>query len=912
MYHGPTDKMASDFPEDGSPVVRSRALVTLDTLVAGAKSASLGYVRMGPANHHGNYFDVEYLPTGTDGESLRSEIIGSHPLCSLCFKPRVSECVGHRIGLILPFYMIQPQFADMFIKFLNAICLNVLFDSAGLYKLDGCGRPRGVPKKGSLAVRLSSSGNECKTCHAARAGTAKSAKFVHGEYGGLAYIRGNRNVPISLSGVMDYLSKPGTRDNMLESGQIYRMNVDIRTMVTNKLYIAPSQLRPTRQGRRDFETDTYLDIANHCATVPYPQGASLPDSINTSVHIRQYAQIYTLISQLMTSKPKNPDCETLFHKLPGKHGYIRQHVTGGYTSNVGRAVVAPSEGNFGEFLISRYFQSLTTAEVVNRYTIERLRTLAAEGLVSWVRDGRTGEDRKYDPGLEIHLGDTVWRHLMTGDITVANRQPTLHRLSLMAHNIRFVMQAVVKLHGEETTPYNADFDGDEMNMEPATSEVTSFELRILAHAVNNIMGPGAPAMAPVFHNLAIMMILSIRVDDIVPCPEDYLSAYTQSQDLHKRLASYGARRQALRNKGIIPNGSDALIATYRDVCSLLFPEDFSYPSRGIRIINGVLVSGEFVKSNIGLSPGSITHMLSYYSSKRAALFINDVARICNVYMLSTPVSFNPAHMIQEDDYYAKIAALATSTRKQLEAALQMKAGTRSVIEREQIERRIVLLAAAPLGHIMKTIGQTKPRGEATIRALKARGAGTDEIDSAKQTIVRERVQNIFEIMFLSGCRGSTRSAMQMSMTLGAQYTGTERTDASRLPWVRNLKAARAPDGRPKQTILANGIIESSFMNGLTPEQYAVHASPVRYQVVKGKLEVSGSGYKGKQMSAIYGQFRTDLDLATVTGTMVISMSLGGFLNPTALVVGKVHGHGYASFVDPATLVASVNYNLQHS
>ena len=59
---------------------------------------------------------------------------------------------------------------------------------------------------------------------------------------------------------------------------------------------------------------------------------------------------------------------------------------------------------------------------------------------------------------------TVERHIVDGDFVVFNRQPTLHRMSMMGHKIKILPYSSFRLNLSVTTPYNADFDGDEMNM----------------------------------------------------------------------------------------------------------------------------------------------------------------------------------------------------------------------------------------------------------------------------------------------------------------------------------------------------------------------------------------------------------------------------------------------------------------
>ena len=68
------------------------------------------------------------------------------------------------------------------------------------------------------------------------------------------------------------------------------------------------------------------------------------------------------------------------------------------------------------------------------------------------------------------------RHLNDGDFVLFNRQPSLHKMSIMGHKIRIMPYSTFRLNLSVTSPYNADFDGDEMNLHvPQTEEARTEE-----------------------------------------------------------------------------------------------------------------------------------------------------------------------------------------------------------------------------------------------------------------------------------------------------------------------------------------------------------------------------------------------------------------------------------------------------
>ena len=86
-------------------------------------------------------------------------------------------------------------------------------------------------------------------------------------------------------------------------------------------------------------------------------------------------------------------------------------------------------------------------------------------------------------------GFVVERHLLNGDVVIFNRQPSLHRMSVMAHTIRVLPYRTFRLHPAVCPPYNADFDGDEMNLHIPQSEEARAEALSLMMVHDQIVSP---------------------------------------------------------------------------------------------------------------------------------------------------------------------------------------------------------------------------------------------------------------------------------------------------------------------------------------------------------------------------------------------------------------------------------------
>lgn len=90
---------------------------------------------------------------------------------------------------------------------------------------------------------------------------------------------------------------------------------------------------------------------------------------------------------------------------------------------------------------------------------------------------------RVEPGWEVQ------RHLIDGDIIIFNRQPSLHRMSIMAHEVVVMPYKTFRLNTVVCPPYNADFDGDEMNMHALQNEEARAEARVLMRVQEQILSP---------------------------------------------------------------------------------------------------------------------------------------------------------------------------------------------------------------------------------------------------------------------------------------------------------------------------------------------------------------------------------------------------------------------------------------
>ncbi|KAK3012631.1 hypothetical protein RJ639_008587 [Escallonia herrerae] len=188
-------------------------------------------------------------------------------------------------------------------------------------------------------------------------------------------------------------------------------------------------------------------------------------------------------------------------RLKGKQGRFRGNLSGKRVEYTGRTVISPDPNlKITEVAIPILMASiLTYPERVSNHNIEKLRQCVRNGMnkypgAKFIRqiDGTlmslkfSARKRLAD---ELKFGDIVHRHLEDGDIVLFNRQPSLHRMSIMCHRARIMPWRTLRFNESVCNPYNADFDGDEMNMHVPQTEEARTEAVMLMGVHNNLCTP---------------------------------------------------------------------------------------------------------------------------------------------------------------------------------------------------------------------------------------------------------------------------------------------------------------------------------------------------------------------------------------------------------------------------------------
>ncbi len=235
-------------------------------------------------------------------------------------------------------------------------------------------------------------------------------------------------------------------------------------------------------------------------------GGAAAHIISENVKMLQF-HVATLIDNDMPGLPKamqksGRPLKALKARLKGKEGRIRGNLMGKRVDFSARTVITPDPNlRIDQVGVPRSIaQNLTFPEIVTPFNIDKMQELVRRGNSQYpgakyiIRD--TGEriDLRFHPkpsDLHLQCGYKVERHIRDGDLVVFNRQPSLHKMSMMGHRVKVLPWSTFRMNLSDTSPYNADFDGDEMNLHVPQSMETRAEIMNIHLTPRQIITPQA-------------------------------------------------------------------------------------------------------------------------------------------------------------------------------------------------------------------------------------------------------------------------------------------------------------------------------------------------------------------------------------------------------------------------------------
>lgn len=544
-------------------------------------------------------------------------------------------------------------------------------------------------------------------------------------------------------------------------------------------------------------------------------------------------------------------------RLKGKQGRFRGNLSGKRVDFSGRTVISP-DPNLGIDQVAipiHVAKNLTYPERVSRYNIAKLQRRIRNGADRWPGANYVFKTRfnyrsflKFSPGDkmadELEEGDIVERHLEDGDIVLFNRQPSLHKLSILCHYVKVRPWRTFRLNECVCNPYNADFDGDEMNLHVPQTEEARTEALELMGVKHNLATPknGEPIIAAIqdfitgayllsrkdnfydrksFTQICMFMVDAKEHIDLPP------PTIIKPQALWTGKQVFNVLMRPNKASPVLVN-LDAACREYRAVKDQ--PKDLDQNDGYLIIRNSEVMCGVMDKSAIGAGKkDSVFYViLRDYGPDAAVQAMNRLAK------LSARWLTNQGFSIGISDVYPG------------ERLVELK---QHLVQTAYAECEKVI-SKYSRGELEKSPGCNE---EQTMETLVS-GILSKVRQQAGEHCIKELSRwNSPLIMATSGSKGSNINVSQMVALVGQQIIGGSRVpdgfqDRSLPHFPKN---ARSPPSK--------GFVRNSFFSGLSPTEFLFHAISGREGLVDTAVKTAETGYMSRRLMKSLEDLSTQYD-----------------------------------------------------
>lgn len=606
-------------------------------------------------------------------------------------------------------------------------------------------------------------------------------------------------------------------------------------MLFQKLPIPPQVIRPkvimdANKGADDLDSlydkiikannklINELDKNNYTESVMKPQ-----------IYILQKL-IYQLINNNITGLDQikhrsNRPLKTYTDRLKGKEARLRGNLMGKRVNFSSRTVVGPDPTlDIDEVGIPIYIAKiLTFPENVNQYNIKVLTEYLENGPNKYpgahflIKKNGKKFDLKYckDPVLEI--GDTLERHLINGDYVVFNRQPSLHRMSLMGHKVKIMKHgSTFRINLCATTPYNADFDGDECNVHVPQTLTGKAEVEHLMSVPTQIISPqGSKPIIGLVQD-SLLAIYLITQDSVFITRTIFFDTIMKMKYFTKN----------------VPKPNSKGLFTGKQAVSLVIPKSFNYIYNDVIIKDGNLIKGILNKKLVGNSGILIQALVNDYGHKTTANFLSDLVRVVDYWLLNRSYSI----------------------------------GLKDCLISKKAKNEIQNLVIEAEDKVDKLIENKEVRLENKI--LKVLNDVTQDTGKLVQKSV-ENTQNNIDIMVNSGSKGSTVNIAQIMGLVGQQNLTGKRIPSQFNN--RTLTCYEEYDCRPE----SKGFVKHSYIDGLTAQDFFFHTMGGREGLIDTAIKTAETGYLQRRLVKMHENIKIHYDKTVRDCNDIVQFKYGG-------------------------------------
>jgi DNA-directed RNA polymerase subunit A' len=524
--------------------------------------------------------------------------------------------------------------------------------------------------------------------------------------------------------------------------------------------------------------------------------------------------------------------KTISERIKSKEGRIRHNLAGKRTNFSARTVISPDPRiKINEVGVPKVIaMKMTVPERINDWNADYLRSFVEKGPKAYpganyiIRpDGKKKKitDETREQILEeIQPGFIVERHLLDGDVAIFNRQPSLHRMSMMCHRVKVLPGRTFRINPAVCHPYNADFDGDEMNLHIPQTEEARAEAEVLMEVQTQLISPK--------FGLSVIGCIQDAISGNYILTKDLVLTHQEAIDL---LFAVGETDfSTLKNKKVV---------TGKEVFSVLLPKDFNYLGKSkskdekgddeVIIKKGLLIKGVMDRANLGEGSGLMLRTFhKKYGPEETVVFLGKLFRmgteVLSRHGFSTAISDTdlPEHAV------LKINQTLMEADQEVNKLIQeFKDGVLEPFPGRGIAETLELKILELLNKARNKTGEIV----------------SENADKNSHTLV----------MAKSGARGNILNLAQMAACVGQQA----------------LRGGRIKKGYSGRTLScfkkdelgseARGFIKNSFKVGMNPKELFFMGMTARDSLMDTALRTPKSGYLYRRLANAMQDLKVEYD-----------------------------------------------------
>jgi len=743
----------------------------------------------------------------------RFGVIDHGKICPTCKHTNI-ECPGHfgHITMARPVYLYQ--FIDMIQKIAMLVCLNC----SNFY----------IPDEDVDAVEKTSTGfdrfnqlreitakfkEDKKTSKACRHCGTAIIKKIEKQEGTVATLRakitGDSDDMIVLHAEMLLRAFQRITDRNVEKLGFNPKFSRPDWMICTVLAVPPLTVRPSvvmddKQTMEDDLTHVLISIvrSNKRLRDLIDKGESAEVIEHATSLLQYYVATYVdnnIKGLAPAAQRSGRPLRTLKARMGAKTGRVRGNLMGKRVDFSARSVITPDPNiDLDELGVPQEIaENLTFPEIVTIYNRDRLMVHVRNGVSKYPgaksvvlkNDSRSLSLRFNTEMIDLNPGDIVNRHLIDGDVVLFNRQPSLHKASMECHRVKVLPVSTFRLNVSATKPYNADFDGDEMNMHVPQSIAAATEIKYLASVLRQIISP--KNSSPIIAIFQDSLTGAYRItQDFVKVPEHV--AMNILARTKKPLGGYKRKDGPYTGKEIV---SSSLPLMNMD--------------GSVKILNGQFVKG-IIKG--GSSKDIVHHIYNEFGPTQAGQYINDIQNIITKFNLFYGFSVGTSDLILDEKTEVVIQDIFQKGRTDLSAIMSSVhsgtfTNTSGKTDGEELENKIMKVLSTDIFSKIK--------------------------DDTKNSLLPS---NRMLRMVDSGSKGGELNLAQMISCVGQQSVG-----GKRIQYGMNYRTLphfpKFDDGAESR-----GFVENSFINGIRPAEFFFHAMGGREGIIDTAVKTADSGY----------------------------------------------------------------------